>query len=176
VTEPVTIPPARPDALWDIVFLDRDGTLNERVVGGYVDDPERVVLLPGAAGAVARLNAAGLPVVVVTNQRGLATGRLSEEQYAAVTARIADLLAARGAWIDATFVCRHDHGQCDCRKPADGLFRQALAAAPWADPARCVMVGDMPGDVAPARGLGITAYQLGTDVPDLAAAVERILR
>lgn len=159
----------------DIAFLDRDGTINVRRVGGYVDDPADVELLPGAAAAIARLNAAGARVVVMTNQRGLATGRLEWAAYDRVTERLVDLLGAEGAHLDAIRVCPHDHNQCVCRKPADGMFRDELAAQPWARPERCVMVGDMPSDVAPARGLGMTAYELGVDVPDLAAAVDQIL-
>jgi len=52
------IPPAAAGAPWDIVFLDRDGTLNERV-DGYVGDPDDLIMLPGAAAAVADLNRAG---------------------------------------------------------------------------------------------------------------------
>lgn len=169
------IPRAVAGAAWDMVFLDRDGTINERRVGGYVDSPDRVVLLPGAAEAVARLTAAGIPVVVVTNQRGLATGRLTWAQFDAVSARVGAALAAAGGRIAHTAVCPHDHGACVCRKPADGMFRAVLREAPWVDPHRCAMVGDMPSDVAPARGLGMYAVHLGPDAPDLAAAVDLLL-
>lgn len=175
--EPVIPSPAGESegSAYDIVFLDRDGTVNVRVPDGYVDDPERMLLLPGAGAAVARLNASGARVVVVTNQRGLATGRLTRAAYDAVTGRLADLLAAEGAHLDATYVCPHDHGECVCRKPADGLFRAALADAPWARAHRCALVGDMPSDITPARGLGMRTLLLGVDVPDLAAAVEVLL-
>ncbi len=169
--EPVIPSPAAESegSAYDIVFLDRDGTVNVRVPDGYVDDPERMLLLPGAGAAVARLNASGARVVVVTNQRGLATGRLTRAAYDAVTGRLADLLAAEGAHLDATYVCPHDHGECVCRKPADGLFRAALADAPWARAHRCAMVGDMreryrwPGP----RPRDAVAALLGVDVPDL---------
>ncbi len=169
------IAPGRVGAAYDIVFLDRDGTINVRDEGGYVDAPERVVLLPGAGEAVARLTAAGIPVVVVTNQRGLATGALTWAQFDAVSAKLDRELASAGGRIAHTAVCPHDHDACDCRKPRDGLFRQVLERAPWAHPGRCAMVGDMPSDTAPARGLGMRAVQLGVDVPDLAAAVDALL-
>jgi histidinol-phosphate phosphatase family protein len=173
MTDPV-IPPGAPGAPWDLVLLDRDGTINERV-DGYVDDPAGLRLLPGAADAVRRLNEAGCRVVLVTNQRGLATGRLSVEQWRAVSERLDDELAASGARLDHVELCPHDEGACDCRKPADGLFRRALRAAPWADPARCAAVGDMPSDVAPARALGMHGVLLGVDAPDLAGAVDGLL-
>ncbi|HHU10879.1 MAG TPA: HAD-IIIA family hydrolase [Intrasporangiaceae bacterium] len=169
------IPPAEPDAPWDIVFLDRDGTLNERLPG-YVDHPDRLVLLPGAAQAVARLNRAGCRVVLVTNQRGLATGALSWPQWYAVTRRMSGLLASVGAHIDHIEVCPHQVGTCQCRKPAPGLFRAALAAAPWARAERCAMVGDMPSDVTPAQKLGMRTVLLGQEAADVREAVDLLLQ
>ena len=66
------------------VFLDRDGTLIED--RHYLRDPAGVHLLPGAAAAVRQLNAAGMPVIVVTNQSGIARGLLSEDDYSATDA------------------------------------------------------------------------------------------
>lgn len=160
---------------YDIVFLDRDGTINERRDGGYIDDPDGLVLLPGAAAAIAQLSAGGSRVVVVTNQRGLATGALTWTQWYAVSARLESLLAAEGAHIDATWVCPHDHGECACRKPAPGLFLRELAQSPWADPTRCAMIGDMPSDVAPAADLGMATVLLGDGADSLADAVDLLL-
>ena len=165
---------AEAGAPWDIVFLDRDGTLNARV-DGYVGTAEDLEMLPGAAEAVARLNRAGCRVVLVTNQRGLATGRLTWEGWDAVMRRLHDLLARAGARVDHVELCAHEEGMCDCRKPRPGLFLQALASAPWASVDRCAMVGDMPSDVIPARGLGMHAVELGVDAPSLATAVDMLL-
>lgn len=159
---------------WDVVFLDRDGTINVRAEG-YVSDPEALDLLPGAAQAVARLNASGCRVVIVTNQRGLATGALRWDQWRAVMSRLRDLLAAEGAHIDGVELCPHEDGECACRKPAPGLFLRALDSAPWARPERCAMIGDMPSDVIPARGLGMHALLLGHDATSLADAVDALL-
>lgn len=164
----------RTDSAWDIVFLDRDGTINERVEG-YVDDPERLVLLPGAPQAVARLNAAGVRVVLVTNQRGLATGALTRPQWESVTERLRTELDRVGAHLDDIRMCPHENDTCDCRKPEPGMFLAELAAQPWARASRCAMVGDAPTDVQPARMLGMRAWQLGVDATDLADAVEQIL-
>jgi histidinol-phosphate phosphatase family protein len=136
------------------VFLDRDGTIIRDAE--YVKDPADVELLPGAARAIARLNARGLPVVVVTNQSGIARGLLTHDDYDAVRRRLDDLLAADGARIDATYVCPHhpDYGAaCDCRKPRTLLYRQA-AAAHAIDLPRSTFVGDRWRDVAPGLELG----------------------
>ncbi len=169
------IRPASEGAPWDLVFLDRDGTVNARVDGGYVTSPDRLTMLPGASAAVRRLNDAGCRVVLVTNQRGLATGALTPTAWGLVTEQLRAELARAGAVLDHLEVCPHEEGTCDCRKPLDGMFRRALAEAPWADPRRCAMVGDMPSDIIPARGLGMRTVLLGSDVDDLAAAVDVLL-
>ena len=90
-----TTPTPRP-----AVFLDRDGVLIEEV--GYLADPGQVVLIAGAGPAIAALNRAGIPAVVVTNQAGIARGYLSEARLAEIHGRLAALLAAEGARIDAS--------------------------------------------------------------------------
>jgi histidinol-phosphate phosphatase family protein len=136
------------------VFLDRDGTIIHDV--DYVRDPEAAVLLPGAAAAIAQLNASGMPVVVVTNQSGIARGLLTEADYDAVRERVDELLGAQGARIDATYVCPHhpDYtGPCKCRKPATLLYRRAASEHGF-DLAHSTYIGDRWRDVAPALDLG----------------------
>lgn len=171
-TDPIA--PGNPTAAYDIVFLDRDGTLNVHRPG-YVADPADLVLLPGAAPAVARLNAAGCRVVLVTNQQGIATGRLTRAELVLVHRTLIAQLAAAGAHLDAIQVCPHEAGTCTCRKPAPGLFEIALRRAAWASGGRCAMVGDQPSDVRPAVDLGMTTVLLGGETGSLAAAVEHLL-
>jgi HAD superfamily hydrolase (TIGR01662 family) len=83
------------------VFLDRDGTIVSDP--GYLRDPALVVMLHGAGPAIARLNRAGLPVIVVTNQSGISRGLMTEAQYRSVAARLDHLLQSFGARIDATY-------------------------------------------------------------------------
>ena len=84
-------------------FLDRDGTIIDDA--HYIADPELGRLRPGAAEAIVELNRAMVPVIVVTNQSGMARGLITESAYRSVEARLAELLASRGARIDATYVC-----------------------------------------------------------------------
>lgn len=86
-------------------FLDRDGTIIRDAA--YVRDPKDVELLPGAADAVKLLNERGVPVIVVTNQSGIARGYLGHDDYELVRRRLDELLVAKGARIDATYMCPH---------------------------------------------------------------------
>lgn len=156
-------------------FLDRDGTIIDDA--HYIADPELVRLRPGAAEAIARLNKASIPVIVVTNQSGIARGIVSGEDYERVAGRLDDLLSRAGARIDATYVCPHHpdfDGECDCRKPGTLLFRKA-AEEHQVDLARSAFIGDRWRDVAPGRTLGgrpILVADASTD-PNEREAAER---
>lgn len=165
-TDPIA--PAGPDAPYDLVFLDRDGTLNEHRPG-YVDRPEDLVLLPEAVAAVRALNASGARVVLVTNQRGVATGALHESDLLLVQQELVRQLTAGRARLDAVQLCPHDEGTCRCRKPAPGLLYAALERASWADPRRCVLFGDQDSDLAAARAASIPAVRVGVSGLTIAA-------
>ncbi|HET8714810.1 MAG TPA: HAD family hydrolase [Holophagaceae bacterium] len=175
------------------VFLDRDGTLNEEV--GYLSRPEDLRLLPGAAVAVARLNAMGIPVVVVTNQSGIGRGYYGWQDFAAVMSRMGTLLALENAHVDAVYAAaHHPEGQGDYavpdhpdRKPNPGMLQRA-AEEHDLDLARSWMVGDKAIDVEAGRragcrtclvrtGYGAEEDGAGADlvVHDLVEAVDRIL-
>ena len=135
-------------------FLDRDGTIVEDT--GYIARPDDVRLIADAAAAIARLNAADVPVIVVTNQSGIARGFYDEAMYEQVRDRIDELLEAEGARIDASHHCPHHPditGPCECRKPGTLLHRRA-ARALGLDLARSAYIGDRWRDVAPAMELG----------------------
>lgn len=136
------------------VFLDRDGTVI--VDRHYLADPAGVELLPGAGQAVARLNAAGVFVVLATNQSGIGRGYFSEAEYAAVHARLVDALAAHGARLDAAYHApsHEDTDDADAdRKPGAGMFLRA-AREHGLDLARSWWVGDRDRDVRPAGRFG----------------------
>jgi len=141
------------------VFLDRDGTLNvEREE--WLTRPRQVELLPGVAAAVRQLNGAGLRVIVVTNQSGLAQGVLEAEELAAVHERLTDLLADEGAFLDGILYCPHGpEDDCECRKPRPGLLRWAAREMGF-DLADSIMVGDAGRDVAAGHAAGCRAAVL----------------
>jgi D-glycero-D-manno-heptose 1,7-bisphosphate phosphatase len=113
------------------VFLDRDGTINEEV--GYLRNLSDLRLIPGSAAAIRRLNDAGLKVVLVTNQSGIARGYFSEAQLQVIHERLSQMLLDEGARLDAVYYCPHHPTagnslytrECDCRKPGTGLIDKA---------------------------------------------------
>ena len=155
------------------LFLDRDGTINVDTV--HVSRPDTVRLIPGAAAAIARVNAAGVPVIVVSNQSGIGRGLFTVEEYEQVRARIDELLAAEGARVLATYYCPHspdDVPACECRKPGAALYTQA-AAEHGIDLARSWYVGDRLRDIQPAKtfgGRGILVPRDTTPGVDVVAA------
>ncbi len=141
------------------VFLDRDGTINEQM--GYINHLSRFHLLPRVGEAIRLLNERHIPVVVTTNQSGLARGYFPESLLTAVHARMTEELAAAGARLDGIYVCPH-HPEakeeryrlaCQCRKPKIGLFTQAAAELEL-DLARSYVVGDRWSDLKAAAACG----------------------
>jgi D-sedoheptulose 7-phosphate isomerase len=149
------------------VFLDRDGVLNAYVCYpefGTIDSPahpDQFVLLPGAADAIAKLNAAGLLTIVVSNQPGIAKGRFNPAILDAITEKMKVLIAQEGGKLDAMYYCPHHpegaveafRRQCNCRKPKSGLFEQA--ARDWdIDLGRSYTIGDGVVDILAGRRTG----------------------
>ena len=155
------------------LFIDRDGTIIADA--HYLADASRVQLLPGAAAAVADANTAQVPVVVVTNQSGIARGLITIAQYEAVRDRTVTLLRAGGASVLATYHCPHwGHPKqpCECRKPGLGMYREA-AATHRLDLAQSAYIGDRWRDVQPALatdGIGILVPGVETPAADVEEA------
>lgn len=167
-------PPARRDLRKDLVLLDRDGTLN-RLRPGYVSDPDALDVLPKAAESVRKLNDLGVRVVIVTNQRGLARGLLTEAQLIEVHRRLLSELVASGASVDGIHVCGHEEGACDCRKPRAGLIEQVFKRAPWASRQRTILVGDSVRDEGAAVNAGIDFIRIEDSETGIAEKIEKVL-
>lgn len=148
----------------EYVFLDRDGVLNQKPSRGkYITRMEELALLPGVEDAIAALNRSGRKVVVLTNQRGIALGLYTEAELDRIHAHLQAQLAVRGGHLDAIYVCPHDAGQCDCRKPLTGLFEQAFRDFPEATPQRSIMVGDSLRDIEAGLRVGMATAMILSD-------------
>lgn len=149
------------------VFLDRDGTLVEEV--GYLDRLERLAFYPWSIDAVRLLNRAGLQVVVISNQAGIARGIFEERAVGVAHQFISERLAAAGATIAGYYYCPHHpeaplpayRRDCDCRKPRPGLVRRAEREL-GLDLPRSFVVGDRWTDVQVANAVGARAILVRT--------------
>jgi D-glycero-D-manno-heptose 1,7-bisphosphate phosphatase len=142
------------------IFLDRDGVINEKMPeGSYVTCWNEFRPLPGVVEAISQLNRAGVRVLVISNQRGIALGLYAASDVQAIHSAFQSLLETQGAHIDGFYFCPHDKAECDCRKPLPGLFEQAVADFPAISAATSVMIGDSLSDIEFGRRLGmLTVY------------------
>ena len=150
-----------------VVFLDRDGTINEEV--NYLYRPEDFRFLPGVPQALKMLTDAGFKLIVVTNQAGVARGYYTEEDVRNLHSYVNQLLEPYGTGIHGFYHCPHhpEHGlgqykkDCRCRKPGIGLFRQAEADTP-VDKGHSYMIGDKLLDTQAGRCYGVPSILVGT--------------
>jgi histidinol-phosphate phosphatase family protein len=156
------------------LLLDRDGVINPALPEVYRS--EDLSLLPGVAEAIRKANSAGLPVLVATNQPGLAKGFMTEEGHAQIRARLDELLVEHEAFIDDYAYCPHhpEAGHpgevprlkisCDCRKPEPGLLLDLISRHAL-DPAATIMVGDSERDLQAASNAGVEFIRVSETNP-----------
>lgn len=175
-----------------IVVLDRDGVIN-RDSPDFIRSPAEWQPLPGSLAAIAALGAAGIPVVVASNQSGVGRGLFDLATLAAIHARMTAAVREAGGELAGIFFCPHHPDEdCDCRKPRPGLLRRierelncTLAGQPaigdsLRDLEAAVAVGARPVLVRTGNGAGCEAEarRQWPDLPvhdDLAAAVAALL-
>jgi imidazoleglycerol-phosphate dehydratase/histidinol-phosphatase len=161
-----------------ILFLDRDGTLNEEVPDEQVDSLAKIRLMPGVVPALLELRRAGFAFVVVTNQDGLGTAGFPRESFELAHRFILDLFRSQGIEFEAVFLCPHfKREDCACRKPKLGMVEEFLAMNDI-DKAHSFMVGDRATDIEFAANLGIQGLKIslqGDAGETWPAIVERIL-
>lgn len=153
------------------IFLDRDGTLNDDK--GWLNSPDQLSLLPGAAEAVRAINESGRLAIVITNQPVIARGECTEEQLKQIHNKLDWLLGEWNAYLDGLYYCPHhpDKGfpgerpelkfVCNCRKPATGLLEQANQEMNI-DLRRSWMIGDRDADAQAASAFGIRSVLVQT--------------
>jgi len=137
------------------VFLDRDGVINEKPAPHeYIQSVDEFRLLPNIADWIRLFNALGYVVIVVTNQRGVARGLMTEAALASIHSRMLEELAAKCARIDDIFYCPHEEDSCECRKPKPGLVYAARDK--WnIDLAHSLLLGDSDSDEQLAANCGV---------------------
>ena len=128
--------------------------------GKYVTSESEFRILPGVPEAIAKLNLAGIRVLVVTNQRGVALGAVTSEFVERIHAVLQEQLMGHHAHVDAFYFCPHDKRSCSCRKPLPGLFHQAVREFPEITPESSVMIGDSLSDIEFGHRIGMQTIWL----------------
>jgi D-glycero-D-manno-heptose 1,7-bisphosphate phosphatase len=129
--------------------------------GEYVASWAQFAFLPGALDGLRALAGLDVPIVVVTNQRGIALGRYTEEDLADIHSRMRVAIAAAGGRLDAVYYCPHEHGRCDCRKPQTGMF-ECAARDLGIELADAAVVGDRASDMDAATRIGALRVLVGS--------------
>lgn len=138
-----------PFRLGAAVFLDRDGTICEEV--GYLNHLSRFRMFPFVAAALRRLNDSGYPVIIVSNQSGVARGYFPESLVQQVNQSMIQQFSEAGARVDAVYYCPHASSEnCPCRKPKTGML-ECAAREHAIDLHRSFVVGDRYTDIELAR-------------------------
>ncbi|MBI5681868.1 MAG: D-glycero-beta-D-manno-heptose 1,7-bisphosphate 7-phosphatase [Deltaproteobacteria bacterium] len=134
------------------VFLDRDGTINED--SGYIDSPDRLVIIDGAPSAIKKLNSEGFKVVVISNQSGVGRGYFSKEIADSINKKLEDTLKQEDVHLDGIYYCpHHPDDNCKCRKPRTGLLEIAGEEL-GIDISKSYVVGDKVSDIELALNAG----------------------
>ncbi len=158
-----------------ILFLDRDGTLNEEVDDEQIDSLAKIRLMPHVIASLLELQRAGFAFVMVTNQDGLGTPRFPQESFDSAHHFILELFRSQGIEFEAIFICPHfKHDNCACRKPNPGMVKDFMAAH-RIDLERSYMIGDRDTDLEFAANLGVhgVRIRLGGDPHDAWPAITR---
>lgn len=164
------------------VFLDRDGVINQKATEhDYIKRCEDFHLLPGAAKAIQLLNQHCYKVIIVTNQRGIARGMMTEDTLSHIHEKMNQDLKLQNAFIDRIYYCPHDvTANCTCRKPRIGMFLQAALEFDIGKETS-FMVGDSLSDIESGINFGIKPILIGSAIEgvltadDLLAAVSTII-
>ena len=149
------------------VFLDRDGVINEEV--GYLDNLDKLKIIPGAYEAIKLINKSGMKAVVITNQAGVAKGLFTEDFVRETNYHLQKILREQEAYINNFYYCPHHPTEgeepyrriCDCRKPPPGMLVQA-ARDLNIDLTKSYLVGDRFNDMEAATKAGVKGILVKT--------------
>lgn len=139
----------------DTLFLDRDGVINRWIPGDYVRTWDRFVFLPGILESLRAWAAKFKHIIIVSNQRGVGKGKMTQEQLDAVHGRMLEEIRQAGGRIDGIYVCTAVEAEDPRRKPNTGLFEEARHDYPDITPERSLMLGDSHYDRDFARNCGM---------------------
>ena len=145
------------------LFLDRDGVINKKIDNDYVRNWEQFEFLPNVIDALKILNKLFDKIIIVTNQRGIGRGLMSEDDLNNIHEKMLTVLDKEGIKIDRIYYCPHDYEKevCNCRKPKIGMALQAKKDFPYIDFNNSIIVGDSISDMEFGKKSGMKSFLIG---------------
>jgi D-glycero-D-manno-heptose 1,7-bisphosphate phosphatase len=148
---------------WSI-FLDRDGVINEKIENDYVKNWDEFVFTERAIDAIAILSDIFERIIVVTNQRGVGKGLMTEEQLNFIHDKMNDKISENLGKIDKIYFCTDILDSAECRKPNSGLALKAKLDFPELDFAKTIMIGDSISDMIFGKNLGMKCIYINKNL------------
>lgn len=155
-----------------VIFLDRDGVINKKIENNYVKSWKEFEFLPGSIEALAHLTFRGFDIFIITNQRGVALGTMTDQNLSDIHNNMKERLASAGVSIKGIYHCPHDKGVCDCRKPKAGMLYRA-ARDHYLDLTKVIFIGDSESDIIAGKAAGCRTILLksGESLLDIAKSL-----
>ena len=148
----------------DTLFLDRDGVINMKLDGRYVQNFEEFEFMPGAELAIANLSKTFKRILVVTNQQGIAKGIMSTEDLNSLHQNMLQQLKITGGSIEKIYCCPHLATEnCICRKPNTGMIEQAIIDFPDLENENSYLVGDSDSDITAGNEMGLITVKVDNE-------------
>jgi histidinol-phosphate phosphatase family protein len=172
------------DKNWTL-FLDRDGVINKKIDGDYVRNWEQFKFLPNVIEALKILNGIFGKIIIVTNQRGIGRGLMTEKDLNKIHQNMLTIFKKNNIEIDNIYYCPHDYEKeiCNCRKPKIGMALKAKEDFPEIDFKKSIMVGDSLSDIEFGNNIGMISFLIGNNpssdfysLYDFAKKIKVILR
>jgi D-glycero-D-manno-heptose 1,7-bisphosphate phosphatase len=155
------------------LFLDRDGVINERLVGDYVKSWNEFEFSEGVLEALRILSSKFQTIVIVTNQQGVGKGKMTMQDVADVHQKMIGEIKKNGGRIDKIYVCPDlKHNNPKCRKPETGMGEQAQRDFPNIDFSKSIILGDSASDIAFGKRLGMKTVFVKTKPEDFEKAAQ----
>lgn len=146
----------------NIIYLDRDGVINEKAKPhDYIKTWDEFTFLPGVFEALQLFAEQHYKIVIITNQRGIARGMMTKQDVEQIHEKMCQEIRKHNGNIDGIYICPHDYGECDCRKPQIGLFLQAEQTF-LPNKEQSWMIGDSPTDIEAGKKYQVHTIYLGT--------------
>lgn len=155
----------RSSQIRNFVLIDRDGVINQRIVGGYVTSREEFVFLPGALDALRFLTERNYHVIVVSNQAGVGKGLMTTADLQEITRSFLEKVEAQGGRIRSVYYCTHRvEDDCECRKPKPGLLLKAQSEHHFSFQ-ETFLIGDSESDLLAAHAVGCPTIMISDVAP-----------